>query len=82
MEAAILDALLQQSPMIVFMGVVVWWLQKRYVDSEKEKSDLAKDVIKITYLWEQKYSKEDVKSQKIFELLSDIRERLREYGNN
>jgi len=46
--------LFEQLGMVIIMGVVIFWLQRRLVKSEDEKSGLAQDVIKLTTLWENK----------------------------
>lgn len=72
--------LLEQAPVIVVMGVVIWWLAKRLVKSESEKDEMSKDVIKITTLWEMKANKmdEDEKTTKkeILILLQEIKTSL------
>lgn len=72
--------LLEQAPVIVVMGVVIWWLAKRLVKSESDKDEMSKDVIKITTLWEMKANKmdEDEKTTKkeILILLQEIKTSL------
>jgi hypothetical protein len=69
--------LLEQAPVIVLMGVVIFWLAKRLSQSEKEKDDLAKEVIKLATLWEEKSDKLDESGDKakeqILEFLRDIK---------
>jgi len=69
--------LLEQAPVIVLMGVVIWWLAKRLIKSENEKDELAKDVIRVATLWEEKSDKLDNNGTKmkeqILELLRDIK---------
>jgi len=69
--------LLEQAPVIVVMGVVIWWLAKRLVKSESCKDEMAKDVIKITTLWESKANKmsdsDDSTKHEIITLLHEIR---------
>ena len=69
--------LLEQAPVIVLMGVVIWWLAKRLIKSQSEKDELAKDVIKVATLWEEKSEKLEENSTKtkeqILELLRDIK---------
>ena len=76
--------LLQQAPVIVVMGVVIWWLADKFNTSEKNKDDLAKDVIKLTTLWEEKSSKVDDKNEKdndkILELLQEIKFIVQNYS--
>ena len=66
--------LLQQAPVIVVMGVVIWWLAKRLVKSEDEKDLLSKDVIKISTLWESKADKMDGSKEEILKLLAEIKQ--------
>jgi len=54
MNEGILGWLLDQAPVIVIMGIVIWWLQKRLIKSEEDKTDLSNAVIKLTTLWEAK----------------------------
>jgi len=65
--------LLQQSPVIVVMGVVIWWLAKRLEKSQDEKDTLSKDVIRLTTIWEEKYEQETNKDEEIISLLTDIK---------
>jgi hypothetical protein len=48
------DWLKDQAPVIVVMGVVMWWLAKRLVKSETRNEKLTEQVIKIATLWESK----------------------------
>lgn len=69
--------LLDQAPVVVIMGVIVWWLAKRLVKAEDDKDLLSKEVIKITTLWEVKAGKmdEDDKAtkQQIISSLNEIK---------
>lgn len=69
--------LLEQAPVIALMGVVIWWLAKRLIKSENEKDELAKDVIRVATLWEEKSDKlennSDKMKEQILELLRDIK---------
>ena len=72
--------LLEQAPVIVVMGVVIWWLAKRLVKSESEKDEMSKEVIKITTLWELKANKMDEEDKttkkEILSLLQEIKSSL------
>lgn len=72
--------LLEQAPVIVVMGVVIWWLAKRLVKSENEKDEMSKEVIKITTLWELKANKMDEEDKttkkEILNLLQEIKSSL------
>lgn len=65
--------LLQQSPVIVVMGVVIWWLVKRLEKAQDEKDLLSKDVVKLTTIWEEKYENETNKEERIISLLTEIK---------
>lgn len=69
--------LIEQAPVIVLMGVVIYWLANRLIKSEAEKDELAKDVIKVATLWEEKSDKLGDASEKtkeqMLELLRDIK---------
>jgi cytochrome c-type biogenesis protein CcmH/NrfF len=79
-EAQVGSWLLEQAPVIVVMGIVIWWLAKRLVKSETEKDEMAKDVIKITTLWESKADKmsdeDEATKREIISLLHDIKASL------
>lgn len=70
--------LIQQSPVIVVMGVVIWWLAKKYTDKDRQLETLAKDFIQLSVKWHDwlekglTANKED--AQKILEKLDEIRE--------
>lgn len=69
--------LLEQAPVIVVMGAVIYWLQGKLNKAEEDKDSLAKDVIKLTTLWEEKSGEMDQSSMKIKDeilaLLRDIK---------
>ena len=51
---AVLTWLLQQAPVVVVMGIVIWWLAKQLLVKDKLVSELSREVIKLTTLWEEK----------------------------
>ena len=65
--------LAQQAPVIVVMGIAIWWLIKRLEKSEGEKDTLSKDVIRLTTIWEEKYEGTENKEEKIIQLLTEIK---------
>lgn len=67
--------LIQQAPVIVVMGIVIYWLAKRLDKCQNQKDALAEDVVKVTTLWEEKADKD--KSEQIIELLREIKEIVR-----
>lgn len=46
--------LLEQAPITVVMGVVIWWLAKKLSKVESERDEISKEVIKLATLWEKK----------------------------
>lgn len=69
----LLAYLLQQSPVIVVMGMVIYWLKGRYEKSEDEKTELAKNVIKLTVAYETKLDNDNTHNVEIKNLLIEIR---------
>ena len=65
--------LIQQSPVIVVMGVVIYWLSQRLVKAEEQKETLSRDVIKLSTLWEEKVDKNSDKEVQIIQLLTEIK---------
>jgi hypothetical protein len=66
-DVNIINWLVQQAPVVVVMGAAIYWLANRLKKAENDKDELAKDVIKLTTLWEEKSDKLDVKSEKLGE---------------
>jgi hypothetical protein len=66
--------LLQQAPVIIVMGVVIYWLSNRYSKSEDQKNELAKNVIKLTVAYENKLDRDNLSDQEIKVLLIEIRD--------
>lgn len=54
MEASAFKWLLEQSPVIIVLGVVIWWLAARFTKKDSELKDLSKEVIKLVAMWEAK----------------------------
>lgn len=71
-EPSILNWLLQQAPVVIVMGAAIYWLAKKLTKAEDEKDELAKDVIKLTTLWEEKSDKLDSKNEKLDERTNKI----------
>ena len=77
--ARTLEWLLGQSGIAVVLGLVIYWLKGRYEKSEDEKSDLAKEVIKLTVLWEQKSDSDREISAETRKVLIEIKEMLEKW---
>lgn len=65
--------ILKQTPLVALMGVVIYWLAKRYEKEKASKDELARDVIKISTLWEEKADKMAQKEIKIDDLIYDYK---------
>ena len=69
--------LLEQAPLTVVMGTVIWWLSQRLSKAEKEKDEISREVIKLATLWERKTEKseedDDVLKQQILKSLDEIK---------
>lgn len=74
----LLSWLLQQAPVVIVMGAAIYWLSSKLTKAEKDKDNLAKDVIKLTTLWEEKSDKYEIKSDKLYEKNSKINEQILE----
>lgn len=73
--------LLQQAGIVVVMGVAIFWLTKRYSKSEQEKTDLAREVIKLTTAYETKLDNDKNSDSEIKESLHRIERMLEKWGN-
>ncbi len=78
MDMALLEYLVKQSPLIVFMGVIIYQVWGLYKDERAKKDALAETVVKITLLWEERYSKESADDREIKEFMKEIREFIKE----
>lgn len=65
--------LVQQAPVIVVLGIVVYWLAKRLEKAQDEKDVLSKDVVCLTAIWEEKYKDNSEKDNEIIKLLTEIK---------
>lgn len=76
-ESTLITWLVDQAGLVVLMGVVIWWLAKRYEKAEQEKSDLAKEVIKLTVAYETKLDNDKEKDAELKQILHEIRDTLK-----
>lgn len=69
--------LLEQAPLTVVLGVVIWWLSNRLTKAEKDKDEISREVIKLATLWEKKTEKdeddEDLLKSQILKSLEEIK---------
>lgn len=77
LNAEIAPWLLEQAPLTVVMGVVIWWLSNRLSKSEKDKDEISREVIKLATLWEKKTendaNEDDLLKQQILKSLEEIK---------
>lgn len=79
MEQTIFSALIENSLIFAIMGIIIWWLAKRYEKAENDKSELAKEVIKLTVAYETKLDNDKEKDAEIKAILIEIRESVRKW---
>ena len=77
-DPTLINWLVQQAPVVVVMGAAIWWLAKKLNKAENDKDEMAKEVIKLTALWEEKNDKIDAKNEKIDEKNTKISEQILE----
>lgn len=86
MNETVSSWLFEQAPVIVVMGIVIWWLARRLTKAEDAKDELYNNVIKLTTLWESKASElgEDDKEfkEKVLEGLNEIKITLKNKNNS
>ena len=75
--ASMIEWLFSQGTAVTIMGIIIWWLVKRYERVDNEKNELAKDVIKLTTLYESKTEFDRQNNAEIKALLTQIRDGLR-----
>lgn len=81
MESTLLQEILKNSVWIgaLLFGCysVIKWLARRYEKAENDKSELAKEVIKLTVAYETKLDTDKEKDAEIKSILLDIRETVK-----
>lgn len=67
--------------LVLFLGayLVIKWLAKRYEIVSQEKTDLAKDVIKLASTYEAKFDTEKDRDAEIKTILIEIRESVKSW---
>lgn len=76
-SSGMVEWLFSQGTSHVIMGIIIYWLSQRYVKVEDQKSELAKDIIKLTTLYESKTEFDRQNNTEIKALLAEIRDRLK-----
>jgi len=77
-DPSMINWLIQQAPVVVVMGAAIWWLANKLNKAENDKDEMAKEVIKLTALWEEKSDKIDSKSEKLDEKNTKVNEQILE----
>lgn len=76
--------LLEQAPLTVILGVIIWWLAKKLNKVETERDEISKEVIKLATLWEKKTEQSEDEDDKlkhqILRSLEDIKNSLNKRG--
>ena len=64
--------LLQQSPLTVVLGAIIWYLYKELAKEREEKNELSKNFTRVTLLTEKKFSNQsdDVFKKYVMNILS------------
>jgi hypothetical protein len=76
-QASLWEWLLNQGSLVAVLGGIIYILYKRYDKAESEKNELAKDVIKLTTLYETKTELDRQSNAEIKAILAEIRDTLR-----
>jgi hypothetical protein len=74
----LIEVLVKQTPTIALLGYICWTVWKAYLAEREKKDALAETVVKITLLWEERYSKESADDKEIKEFMKEIREFIKD----
>ena len=81
METNLFEALIKESVWIAALVggcyLVIRWLAKRYEIAENDKSELAKEVIKLTVAYETKLDSDKASDAEIKAILLEIRDTVK-----
>lgn len=77
-EAGIVSKLFEQSFLIVTLGVVIYWLQKRYSAKDAQLEKLANGFIEVSTKWhdwiQSGHNSNKAEAERILEKLEEIKE--------
>jgi hypothetical protein len=77
-EAGIISKLFEQSFLIVTLGVVIYWLQKRYSAKDAQLEKLANGFIEVSTKWhdwiQSGHNSNKAEAERILEKLEEIKE--------
>lgn len=54
MNIELTEWLLQQAPVIVVLGIVIWWLARQYLKKDKQLTQMSEKTIQLATKWEEK----------------------------
>lgn len=75
MEATeVINDILKQAPFAALLGYILRVVWIKYEKEQEKKDTMAEALIKITQLWEDRYSKESADDRDIKEFMKEIRE--------
>jgi hypothetical protein len=77
MEESIINYLLQQAPVIVLMGLALYWVVKRLETKESEMNQMSKEFIKVISDYQSMASRDIDTDREIRDLLKEIRDYVR-----
>lgn len=79
MEATeVLSDILKQAPFAALLGYILRIVWMKYEKEQEKKDTMAEALIKITQLWEDRYSKESTDDREIKEFMKEIRDFIKE----
>jgi len=77
-EAGIISKLFEQSFLIITLGVVIYWLQKRYSAKDAQLEKLANGFIEVSTKWhdwiQSGHNSNKAEAERILEKLEEIKE--------
>ena len=76
--ATILQTLVDQSLLAGLLGFMLWKIWGAYQEEKVKKDNLAEAVVKITMLWEERYSKDSQDDHDIKLFMQEIRDFVKE----
>jgi len=82
MEATeVINDILKQAPFAALLGYMLRVVWVKYEIEQDKKDKMAEALIKITQLWEDRYSKESSDDKEIKEFMKEIRDFIKELKN-
>jgi len=79
--SSFIETVMQQSAIVALMGFIAFTLWKKLEEQITKKDSLAEALIKITLLWEERYSKDsrdDLENKVVLNQILDIIREIRD----